>query len=377
MRIAFVVHDYNRVLGHSRYVSELAGRFSRQHDVHVFANTFAGDTRGITTHHVPAVRATALTTILSFYAAAAVRVGRDFDIVHAQGAVLPSPDIITAHISNARWREARERIEGGRLSWKEKLFAAFVTPLERRALASDRTLVVAVSKALARDIAQTYGRRGEIAVIHHGVDAAQFNAGVRDTLRGVTRRELGLAPETIAHLFVGDLRKGFRQAVEALASARGMLFAVSRSQPDEMLGLAATLGLADRVRVLPPTDHIERYYAAADVFVFPTPYDAFGMVITEALACGLPVITATTAGAAELIEPGRTGLLVDDPSDVGALAAHMRRLAADPIERRRMGENASAAMKKESWDSVAERTMALYERVKKSGRTAVVPSPSS
>jgi glycosyltransferase involved in cell wall biosynthesis len=156
-----------------------------------------------------------------------------------------------------------------------------------------------------------------------------------------------------------------------------MLFAVSRSQPDEMLGLAATLGLADRVRVLPPTDHIERYYAAADVFVFPTPYDAFGMVITEALACGLPVITATTAGAAELIEPGRTGLLVDDPSDVGALAAHMRRLAADPIERRRMGENASAAMKKESWDSVAERTMALYERVKKSGRRAVVPSPSS
>jgi glycosyltransferase involved in cell wall biosynthesis len=376
MRIAFVVHDYNRVLGHSRYVTELAERFAGDHDVHIFANTFEGVRPGITTHHVPAVRATALTTILSFYAAAGIRVGRGFDIVHAQGAVMPSADVITAHISNARWFEARERIEGSTLSWKEKLFAACVTPLERRALASDRTLVVAVSKALARDIEQTYRRRGETAVIHHGVDAAQFNAGVRVTLRDKMRAELGLAPDTVAYLFVGDLRKGFRHAIEALASAPGTLLGVSRSQPDDMMKVAATLGVGDRVRVLPPTDRIERYYAAADVFVFPTPYDAFGMVITEALACGLPVITATTAGAAELIEPGRTGLLVEDPTDVAAIAAHMRRLASDPSERQRMGQASAEAMKKESWDSVADRTMALYDRVK-SARGAVVPSPSS
>jgi hypothetical protein len=66
MRIAFVVHDYNRVFGHSRYVSELAERFRGVNDVHVFANTFEGDTRGMVTRNVPALRATALTTILSF-----------------------------------------------------------------------------------------------------------------------------------------------------------------------------------------------------------------------------------------------------------------------------------------------------------------------
>src|SRR4249919_3206 len=124
MRIAFVLHDYNRVLGHGRYVTELAERFAREHDVHVYANSFAGVAPGITAHRVPAVRASALTTILSFYATAAIAVGRDFDVVHAQGAVLPSADVITAHISNARWAEGRRRLEGGRLSWKERLFAA-------------------------------------------------------------------------------------------------------------------------------------------------------------------------------------------------------------------------------------------------------------
>ena len=50
--------------------------------------------------------------------------GLNFDVIHAQGAVLPSPDIITAHISNARWLEGRRHLEGGQVSWRERLFAA-------------------------------------------------------------------------------------------------------------------------------------------------------------------------------------------------------------------------------------------------------------
>ena len=57
LRIAFVVHDYNRHIGHRRYVAELAARFKRDHEVHVFANTFEdSDPVGITYHHVPAWR---------------------------------------------------------------------------------------------------------------------------------------------------------------------------------------------------------------------------------------------------------------------------------------------------------------------------------
>ena len=92
MRIAFVVHDYNRMFGHSRYVSELAQSFRGVNDVHVFANTFDGDTRGMVTHNVPALRATALTTILSFYAMASTRVGGTFDIAANQTAGVYAAD---------------------------------------------------------------------------------------------------------------------------------------------------------------------------------------------------------------------------------------------------------------------------------------------
>ena len=67
LRIAFVVHDYNRHGGHSRYVAELASRFKRDHDVHIFANTFEeSDPEGLTYHHVPAWRTNVMVKLLTF-----------------------------------------------------------------------------------------------------------------------------------------------------------------------------------------------------------------------------------------------------------------------------------------------------------------------
>src|SRR5271169_1834888 len=79
LKIAFVVHDYHRSGGHSRYVAELATRFAKEHEVHVFANRIVDDgTPGIQYHHVPAWRANAFTTVLSFALPATLQVGRDF-----------------------------------------------------------------------------------------------------------------------------------------------------------------------------------------------------------------------------------------------------------------------------------------------------------
>src|SRR4026208_1158451 len=74
LRIAFVVHDYNRVLGHSRYVVELAERFAAAHAVHVFANRFGRLPATIVGHRVPAVRRSALLSIFSFYVPASLMV---------------------------------------------------------------------------------------------------------------------------------------------------------------------------------------------------------------------------------------------------------------------------------------------------------------
>src|SRR3954454_17727736 len=86
LRIAFVVHDYNRHVGHSRYVAELATRFKRGHEVHVFANAFEDpDPAGLHYHHVPAWRPNALASILSFVLPGTIAVRGPFDVVHAQG----------------------------------------------------------------------------------------------------------------------------------------------------------------------------------------------------------------------------------------------------------------------------------------------------
>lgn len=361
MRIALVVHDFSRAFGHGRYVVELATRFAREHDVHVFANTFSDDAPGVHRHHVPTWRASALTTILSFYPSATLRLRGHFDIVHAQGFSVAGANMVTAHISNKRWMAARRELCGGRLPWRERLFGALVTPLERRAMASPGATVIAVSQALQRELVAD-GVPGRIVVIPHGVDEQQFNTAVVERYRRDVRHELGCADDETLFLFVGDLRKGFARAIEALVSTPGRLVAVTRSDASESMSLARQLGVADRVMVRPATPRIERYYAAADAFVFPTQYDAFGMVITEAMACGRPVITTAAAGASDLIQHGRTGFVVADPADVGALTGHMRALAANAALREAVGRAAADAMQAHSWNRVASQTMAAYEQ---------------
>jgi glycosyltransferase involved in cell wall biosynthesis len=137
---------------------------------------------------------------------------------------------------------------------------------------------------------------------------------------------------------------------------------VSRTDPEPYRKLASDNGVADRVSVWPPTNSIERYYGAADALVLPTPYDAFGMVITEAMACGVPPITTRLAGASELLTDGVHGLLVDSPNDVQGIAVAMNVLAGDHDLRIRMGAAAAALMRDHTWDRVADQTLSVYYR---------------
>jgi len=222
MRIAFVVHHYHQEAGHSRYVVELARRFSVQHEVHVFANEFREDPAWrIWFHRVPAWNATALTRVLSFILPASWAVRRGFDIVHSQGACVLCCDVMTAHICQRAWHRSRLEVEG-RLRFKDYLFASVVSPLERALMSPRRaTRVICISDRLRRDLAEYYGRTKEVSVIHHAVDLDRFSPGQRERFRRSTRERLGLADTNVAFLFVGDLRKGLAPAIRALPHAAG------------------------------------------------------------------------------------------------------------------------------------------------------------
>jgi UDP-glucose:(heptosyl)LPS alpha-1,3-glucosyltransferase len=96
--------------------------------------------------------------------------------------------------------------------------------------------------------------------------------------------------------------------------------------------LARRLKIAERVRFIGYCPDMRNSYFAADFFVHPTFYDPCSLVVLEALACGLPVITTRYNGAAEVMHPPREGFVIDDPHDLDQLAGAMKQLL-DPARR--------------------------------------------
>ncbi|QOV90627.1 glycosyltransferase family 4 protein [Humisphaera borealis] len=344
---------------------ELATRFHHDHEVHVFTNTVdATDTPGITFHHVPAWRPNALASILSFIVPATLLVRGPFDIVHAQGLCGFRHNLTTAHICQRAWFEGLERM-GMRLSWRQRLFKTFVTPLERLALCQPATRrVIAVSERIRLDLADAYGRTEGVEVIYHGTDNSTFRPDNRTRFRDEVRADLGLSNDGFMALYVGDVKKGAAAAIRATEKVPGVtLLIVSSSDVSYVESLAASLGVQDRVVFSPHSTRVEKLFAAADAFVFPTIYESFGLVITEAMASGLPVITNRAAGAAELIDDGVNGLLTDEPWDIDQIARHLACLRDNPRLRSEIGLAARAKVEAYTWDRTAQQTMAVYRKI--------------
>jgi glycosyltransferase involved in cell wall biosynthesis len=103
--------------------------------------------------------------------------------------------------------------------------------------------------------------------------------------------------------------------------------------------------------------------ASLDVLVLPSAYEEMGSVLTEAMASGLPVVASDVGGIPEVVRDGVTGLLVP-PGDVGALAAALDRLAADPELRARLSAGARDRAADYAWPRLAGRVAAVYAGVR-------------
>jgi UDP-glucose:(heptosyl)LPS alpha-1,3-glucosyltransferase len=365
MKIAFVVHDYHRAGGHSRYVAELATRFAKEHEVHVFANRIELDrTTSIRFHTVPAWRANALTTVLTFAVPASFQIGRGFDIVHSQGFCAFRGNVFTSHICNRARYLALKKLEGG-ATLRESIFNAVASTLEYAMYRFARpSFVIAISEHVARDIVRFYRCRTPIHVIRHGVDLQLFSPHNRQRLRAQMRARYGVGESETTFVYVGDLRKGAQRSIRALSQlTEGRLLFVSSTPAGAYQRMAEEVGVAQRTLFLGATNQIENVYAAADALLLPTSYDACGMVVSEAMACGLPVVVSREAGAAELVQHGVNGLLLDDVTDVSELAGHMDSLLRDPSWAAELGDAARRSVEPMSWDPVADRTMRVYEEL--------------
>ncbi len=373
MRIALVAHHARPGGGQDRYLLELARHLAPRHEVHLVVSRAEGcEGIGVTVHELglPDRPVLALSHRFARRAAALVA-SQHFDVVHGVGGSLPGCTVITAQYCHLAWHEARARYHVHEGSITDRLYHKLVdrqnVAYERRAYGSPALRqVIAVSRGTAAELRRFYDVPARLTtVVYNGADPAIFDRARHPDAAAALRLELKIDDAATIALLVGTYwRKGLDTAIAAVARASDSLHLVVAGSGDDARArrCAAAAGLARRLHLLGPRADIARLYAASDMFVLPTRYEPFGMVIAEAMQSGLPVVVTASAGAAELITPGVSGFLVDAADDADGFATHLRALCADPRRRIQVGREARAAALAVAWPQVAAQTEAVYQR---------------
>ena len=243
----------------------------------------------------------------------------------------------------------------------------------RNLLLRDADAFVAMSR-LIRDEMQAASVPAErIRLLPHGVDTLRFHPASPDE-RATLRARLGL-PQGLLAIYSGRLLrgKGLETLVEALAApslprdVRVVLLGSGEGQALDATGdlrrRVAERGLETRVVFAGRSDRVEDYLRACDLFVFPSLFEALGIALVEAAACGLPAIASRTGGIVDVVDDAHSGLLVP-PGDPGALAGALAVLAGDGARRAAMGAAARAvAVSRFDEREVLEGYRALFREV--------------
>jgi UDP-glucose:(heptosyl)LPS alpha-1,3-glucosyltransferase len=238
--------------------------------------------------------------------------------------------------------------------------------LEERLFADPGLLrVIANSRQVRDEVTRHYGvDPAKIRVIVNGLDRERFHP-LEPEAQAELRRRLGAPPDRKIVLFVGSgfERKGLAylfQAFGSLTDQGAHLWVVGKGRETPYRRLADRLGLADRVKFWGPAPETAPFYQAAAVLALPTLYDPCSNVVLEALACGTPVVTTAANGAAALITPGESGVVIPQPDDILALTeglATFLELGRDPGVRRA----ACQAVADLSWEATVAQTLEVLE----------------
>jgi glycosyltransferase involved in cell wall biosynthesis len=215
-----------------------------------------------------------------------------------------------------------------------------------------------------------------IVEIPNGVDLERLS---QTGDRTATRRLYGIGDDEFVYLAVGrnHPKKNYSLLLQAAARMKAAgaagfrvviagLGASALRDEAERLGIAAETLLVEQIgspdsgqQLLLPADPLVRLYQMADVFAFPSLMETFGIVLVEAMAAGLPIITTDAPGCRDIIRQGQDGLMVS-PIDPAQLATAMRRVREEAGLWHELTARAKARASAFSWDSVVARYESVY-----------------
>jgi glycosyltransferase involved in cell wall biosynthesis len=242
---------------------------------------------------------------------------------------------------------------------------AVFTALERQAARWTDRIITLTDRGAQEHLARGIGRAEQYVAVPSGVPTAELRAAAPP--RGEARARLGLDPDAFIVVGLGRLVpiKGFDLLARALPAliaqipAARVLLVGDGAERGHLGAIAASMGVAERLRMTGETTDVASYLAAADVVAVPSRNEGMGRVIVEAMALGLPVVATTVGGIPDVVTDGECGRLVG-PEDVDALAAALIELGRDPALRRKLGEAAVRRAEAFSTAVASEKLLAVY-----------------
>jgi glycosyltransferase involved in cell wall biosynthesis len=369
MRICIVTHNIRKGDGQGRVNYEVVQEVLRRgHHVTLIASAVDDSLRkhpNVTwldtgTRKIP----TAFIQNLVFSAKSTALLRRHrskFDTIQINGAITSArSDVNAIHFVHSSWIKSMAHVSRSRrdiYGLYQWLYTKLNAHWEKQSFKSSSTLI-AVSGQVKQELIEAGVPSEKIKVVINGVDLQEFYPGEAD------RKKMRLPLDVPLAFFAGDIRssrKNLDTVLKALVTVPELHLAVAgATDGSPYLQLSEKLGVSDRVHFLGFRSDIADIMRSVDFFVFPSRYEACTLVLLEAMASGLPAVTAKTVGGAELMTDD-CGFVLTDPDDIRELSNKLNLLTQSPELRANMGEKSRLIAQNYSWKRMASQYIDIFE----------------
>ena len=324
MKIAIIRQKFVLYGGAEQFADGFIHQLAKSgHEVHIFSNSWTPSHHSNITHHfVGTLGLNSFFRTLSFSIKVSKKIKEQhFDIIQSHEKTWGQDIYRAGDGCHIKWLHQRHK----NISSIKKLFL-FINPFHQLILKLERNIfessqckkIIAISQMVKEDILENYQCPPEkISVIYNGVDLQRFHPKNKNIYRESIRKKLKIPENSILILFVGSgfERKGLQyllQSTKYIEKENWRLLLMGKGKFEKFMRYAPA-NQRNRIIAKEPDPEIEKYYAAADLFILPSIYEPFGNANLEALATGLPVITTKYCGAANIIDSKINGLVIKDP----------------------------------------------------------------
>lgn len=379
--IAIMIHDLNPWGGQDRSMLEIAKQLNKNYALEIHSFTLEGENEWKDMNHIPydnLIKKPMIVKYMNYHLNSWKKLKKSQSSwVQSTGLASLKSDVVQVQFIHHTWEKIKNRIERDETSsllrnCYHKVLSLYNLLLEQQIYTPEKKYI-AISHSIKKELMEHFQIPSEnIEIIYHGVDPEHFypyqDKKEAKLKRQEVRAQLGIQENDFVLLHVGALnaRKGLYKSLQVLSSFKKnginnvKLLAVGQGDQKSLKKWSEKLEISNDLILAPHSKDIRDYYWAADTFFFPSFYEPFGLVILEAMSCGLPTVTSSLAGGSELIVDNENGLLFDPNDRPKNIANTLLTVIRDPNKAKLLAEKARETAVEHSWINVGKQYNKFY-----------------